>query len=201
VSPALGGRDRRLLRRARRIVGIDEVGRGALAGPVVVCGAAWTTIPDNPSIQDSKTVPPRRREEAAAWVKASCADWAVVEIWPGLIDSLNILGATRLAMRAVAARLAGDGAVVVVDAVPLETAGVEVLAEAGADARYFSVAAASIVAKVHRDRLMTRLAARHGSWAWEKNKGYGTRDHRLALTAVGSSFLHRKSFCWRPVLP
>lgn len=201
MRSALGSRDRALLGRASAVIGIDEVGRGPLAGPVVIGGVAWSTIPEKPEVADSKVMTPSGRERADRWIRRTCDDWVVIEVWPGLIDELNILEATRLAMRTAAAVLARSGAAVIVDGVALPGVAETVIAENRADARFFCVAAASIVAKVHRDRLMTALAAAHPAWSWERNKGYGTKEHRQALDLIGRSFLHRASFSWRPVTP
>lgn len=186
---------------ARSVVGIDEVGRGALAGPVVVAGVVWSSIPPNAEIRDSKTMTARRRERASAWIRERCDAWALVEIWPALIDRLNIFGATKLAMKTVARRLAAEGSTVIVDAVRLDEDGLDVRSETKADGRYFCVASASIVAKVHRDQIMAGLATQYSGWGWQRNKGYGTREHREAVADIGESFLHRKSFHWHRVLP
>lgn len=197
----LGFNDRKLLRSASAIVGIDEVGRGCLAGPVVVCGVRFDRIRREPRVQDSKTLTAEEREEAAAWVLRNCCDWTVLEIWVELIDRLNILEATRLAMCACARTLAVPDAVVVADAMALDGAGCLVESPVNADSTYFSVAAASVVAKVHRDRLMVALDGIYPGWGWASNKGYGTIEHRQALAVTGRSYLHRKTFQWTPVLP
>lgn len=202
MSPALGRHDRQLLRTASRLIGVDEVGRGALAGPVVVAAAAFDRVPRQAAVQDSKVVARRRREQAAAWVRANADGWGVVEIWVELVDRLNILEATRSAMCALARSLARPGDLVVVDGVELELDGVEVLTRTRADSTFFAVAAASLVAKVHRDRLMADLARRHQAWGWERNVGYPSPAHRLAIARVGRSFLHRSSFrCSPPAIP
>lgn len=198
---ALGSKDRNLLKNATRIVGVDEVGRGCLAGPVVVCGVVFEKIPANPLIQDSKILTARQREQGAVWVVGSCCDWLVLEVWPEVIDRINILEAVRLAMRAVVTVLAGPGMVVVVDQVDLGPMECPVQAQPKADANFFSVAAASVLAKVHRDRLMAELSRNHPLWGWPTNKGYGTLQHREALEKHGPSYIHRRSFRWSPVLP
>ena len=199
--PALGFQDRQLLRHASAIVGVDEVGRGCLAGPVVVCGVRFDRIGRQPGVQDSKTLTARDREEAAAWVLSHCSDWAVVEVWVELIDRLNILEAVRLAMGACVRSLADPETVVVIDGLEIGDPGCPVHAPVRADRTFFSVAAASIVAKVHRDRLMSELGVRHPVWGWPRNKGYGTAEHRRVLEESGRSYLHRKTFRWGPVLP
>jgi len=201
VRAALGAADRILLREAPIIIGVDEVGRGSLAGPVVVCAVAWSRIPENREVQDSKRMTARARDRAAAWVRERCHGWTVVEVWPRVIERLGIVEATRLAMKSALGELAESGAVAVVDALDLGITTMRVLSEIQADGRYFCVASASIIAKVHRDAVMTELALRYPDWVWEKNKGYGTLDHRRALSSTGPTFLHRRNFSWRPVLP
>lgn len=198
---ALGAEDRGLLRDADAVVGVDEVGRGCLAGPVVVCAVRLTSIPDDPGIRDSKRLTARQREAAADRLRSLDARWAVCEIGVEIIDGINILEATRLAMRAAALPLVTPNAVVVTDFVNPGDLGCRVLSPKRADGTYFCVAAASILAKVHRDRIMVRMADGDPRWGWEKNKGYGTVAHRAALDIHGPSVHHRRSFKWSPVLP
>ena len=201
VGPALGVMDRKILRNASSVIGVDEVGRGALAGPVVVCAAFFNAIPDDPGIQDSMRLSPKRRREAANRLRAGGAHWAVCEIWQDVIDRLNILESTRLAMRAAASALVDPAAVVITDHVDPGDLGCRVLSPKSADRDYFCVAAASILAKVHRDRIMVDLGENHPYWDWHSNKGYGTVAHRRALQMHGSTVFHRRSFQWSPVLP
>lgn len=198
---SLGSKDRALLKNARQIIGIDEVGRGCLAGPVVVCGVAFRRIPRQPLVRDSKRLSPRQRVEAAEWIRKFCDGWLLTEVWVEVIDRVNILEATRLAMCAIGRALSSTGSVLVVDQLDPGEVACPVHALPGADDIFFSVAAASIVAKVHRDQIMNDLGCRYPAWSWKNNKGYGTREHRLALQLSGPSFLHRKSFAWTPVLP
>lgn len=191
---ALGAKDRRLLRDHQAIIGIDEVGRGSLAGPVVVCGVRWSKIPVNIDVRDSKKVPAGKREQLSAWIRGCAQSWIAVEIWPEIIDRVNILEATRVAMRAAVNTLRKDGDATVVDAVDLGTGYESVLHPFRADDTFFSVATASIVAKHCRDELMKDLALEHPNWGWGQNKGYGTPAHRAAMAEAGRSYLHRKSF-------
>lgn len=200
-SPGLGANDRRLLRDATSVIGVDEVGRGALAGPVVVCAAAFASIPDDPEVRDSKLLRPKARERVARRLLASGMRWAICEVWVELVDRLNVLEATRLAMRAAVEAVVSPDDVVITDHVKLAALPCRSLSPTGADRSYFSVAAASIVAKVHRDRIMDELGLEHPHWDWQSNKGYGTQAHRLALQEVGSGAWHRRSFRWSPVLP
>ncbi|MCG6950273.1 MAG: ribonuclease HII [Acidobacteria bacterium] len=197
----LGSKDRELLRRAGSIIGIDEVGRGALAGPVVVCAAAFVHVPEDDEVRDSKVMTKRQRERAAQRLRDCGARWVVCEVWPEVIDRINILEATRLAMAAAARTLIDEKSVVVTDHVHPGDLDCKVLAKKKADRDYFCVAASSILAKVHRDHLMVNLGRKDPRWHWEENKGYGTAAHRRALQVHGPGSLHRRSFSWSPVLP
>jgi len=196
---ALGARDRRLLAQADAVIGVDEVGRGALAGPVVVCAARFAAIPRDVGIQDSKQLTANQRESALARLSGLGVRWAVCEVGPAVIDRINILEATRLAMRAAALALAVPSDAVITDHLDPGDLGCRVLSPAGADREYFCVAAASIIAKVHRDRIMTVLGRRDPRWGWERNKGYGTAEHRAALERWRPTCHHRLSFSWSPV--
>lgn len=197
----LGELDRGILRHACAVVGVDEVGRGSLAGPVVVGAARFDRIPDSALIQDSKRLSAKRRSEAAEFVREICSAWVVVEVWQELIDRINILEATRLAMRAAVTTLLEPGIEVVVDHVQLGDMGVPVQSLKGADDSFFSVAAASILAKVHRDGIMSELGVLDDRWDWARNMGYGTLEHRRGIGRFGRSHLHRRSFRVSPVLP
>jgi ribonuclease HII len=197
----LGSKDREILLEADTVIGVDEVGRGALAGPVVVCAAAFTEIPDDAEVRDSKLVTARRRETIATRMRDSGIRWAMCEVWPVVIDRLNILEATRLAMSAAARALLTPRSVVITDHVDPGDLGCRVLSPTRADREYFSVAAASILAKVHRDRLMVELGRLDPRWQWDRNKGYATVAHRRALQELGPGDIHRHSFEWSPVLP
>ncbi len=197
----LGAKDRSLLESADSIIGIDEVGRGSLAGPVVVCAASFAAIPDDDEVRDSKQMSPSQRERVASRLRQSGVRYVICEIWIEVVDRLNILEATRLAMRSAALSLVTSKSVVVTDYVDPGHLGCPVESPKKADQLYFSVAAASVIAKVHRDRVMVDLGLQDPRWEWERNKGYGTVAHRRALTENGPSRLHRKSFEWAPVLP
>ncbi len=186
------------------LAAVDEVGRGPLAGPVVVC--ALVMPPDAPEVagvDDSKKLAPATRERAAAAVRAGALAYALGAASAREVDALNVYHATVLAMRRALAGLArrlddrGLGRApdhVLVDGKPVRTLGVPHTAVVGGDARCYAVACASVVAKVTRDRLMRALAARHGAYAWERNAGYPTPAHRAAVEAFGPTAHHRRSF-------
>lgn len=201
TTEILGARDRVILSRADAVVGVDEVGRGSLAGPVVVCAAKFDRIPTSPRVRDSKRLTAKQRLETALWIRDNCVSWVVIEVWQELIDRINILEATRLAMRAGVSALARPGTEVVVDYLELGDLGLPIHSFKRADDSFFSVAAASILAKVHRDGIMVELGARDDRWDWSRNKGYGTLNHRRGIGRYGRSYLHRQSFSVSPVLP
>jgi ribonuclease HII len=198
---SLGSKDREILLETDTVIGVDEVGRGALAGPVVICAVAFTEIPDDPEVRDSKLLTARRREAIASRLRISGVRWVMCEVWPIVIDRINILEATRLAMASAARTLMTARSVVITDHVDPGDLGCRVLSPARADREYFCVAAASILAKVHRDRMMVDLGRQDPRWQWERNKGYGTVAHRRALQNLGRGAFHRRSFGWSPVLP
>lgn len=181
------------------VAGVDEAGRGPWAGPVVAAAVVLEgAVPLG--VQDSKTMTPPAREAALARIEAA-ARIGVGEASVAEIEAHGIVGATDLAMlRAVqrlaqVCRLAG----VLVDGrrVPEALSGFAGEAVVRGDAVSASVAAASIVAKVTRDRIMDRLALRHPGYGWETNRGYGTAAHRDALARLGVTPQHRRTF--RPI--
>lgn len=198
---ALGSKDRRLLRECPAVIGVDEVGRGCLAGPVVVCATRFERIPDDEGVRDSKLMSVGQREAASRRLMAGDLSWVLCEVGVELIDRLNILEATRLAMRAAVLQLLSPGCVAVFDHVDVGEIGCRYLAPKKADREYFCVAASSILAKVYRDRILAGMGSRDPRWGWERNKGYGTAEHRRALQEWGPGPHHRKSFGWSPVLP
>jgi ribonuclease HII len=185
-------------RGSRRVAGVDEVGRGPWAGPVIA--AAVVVGPDTPRLEgvnDSKQLTMRRREQLAA-VIVSTLQYAVGAASTREIDRLNIRRATALAMRRALARLPQPADVVLVDGLPVPELGCAHEALVGGDARSYAIACASIVAKTVRDRLMRRLAARYPDYGWDRNCGYGTPKHRAAIELTGVTPHHRRSFT--PVL-
>ncbi len=185
-------------RGSRRVAGVDEVGRGPWAGPVIA--AAVVVGPDTPRLEgvnDSKQLTMRRREQLAA-VIVSTLPYAVGAASTREIDRLNIRRATALAMRRALARLPQPADVVLVDGLPVPELGCAHEALVGGDARSYAIACASIVAKTVRDRLMRRLAARYPDYGWDRNCGYGTPKHRAAIELTGVTPHHRRSFT--PVL-
>lgn len=189
-----GALDAALAQRYGLVAGVDEVGRGSLAGPVMVAAVILGNIGTLTGIDDSKRVSPARRERLAPLIRECAISWTIARREPGEIDRLNILRATVEAMKEAILLLDPAPGCVVVDALNLEGLAVPVVAEPRADGRYVCVAAASIVAKVARDQLMTELAQCYPAYGWERNKGYPTPAHLAALRRLGPSPLHRRSF-------
>lgn len=189
-------RERALWSAGRRVVaGIDEAGRGPLAGPVVA--AAVVFPPDAravPGLRDSKVLTPQARERIARLVRRRALAIAVAAASVREIDRHNIRAATILAMRRAIRRLPALPDYVLVDGLAVP----ELLwvhdAIVGGDGCCQSIAAASVIAKTVRDRLMTRLSARYAGFGWETNRGYGTEDHLVALALHGPTPHHRRSF-------
>ncbi|MGH2571123.1 MAG: ribonuclease HII [bacterium] len=187
--------ERRLSRAAGGpVAGVDEVGRGPLAGPVV---AAAVVLPDERRVEglaDSKVLEPDEREELFRAILREARGIGVGWATSREIDRLNILRATHAAMARAVARLATPPAHLLVDGLPVEGLAIRHTAVVKGDAKCACVAAASIVAKVLRDRLMTRLARRHPVYGFERNMGYATPEHREALARSGPCGHHRLSF-------
>lgn len=175
-----------------RIGGVDEVGRGPLAGPVTV---ACVVLPKEPLIwyvNDSKKVTERRREIAAKEIRELAESCEIVSVSPEEIDRVNILNATKAAMRQAALAVSPD--LLLIDAVKLEDLPFQTFSAIGGDAKYYSIAAASIVAKVHRDAYMREMDVLYPEYGFAKNKGYGTAEHIAALKKYGPCPIHRRSF-------
>ncbi len=174
-----------------RIAGVDEVGRGPLAGPVVACAVVLREIPEG--LADSKRLTAARRRVLAETVRR-CGWVALGAASVAEIDRLDILRASLLAMRRAVLRLPLRPDRVLVDGRHPPDLEPPVECIVGGDARIPEIAAASIVAKVVRDRLMARLAARHPAYGFERHAGYPTAAHRQALRRFGPCPHHRRSF-------
>lgn len=183
------------------IIGVDEAGRGPLAGPVVAA-AVLLCKPRPAGLGDSKVLTRAKRAGLEQAIKRRCA-WGVGVVEVEEIDRLNIFGATMLAMtiavEAVCAKIGCDPAEVLVDG-NLTPAGRRpewrwpARAIVKGDAKEPCISAASIIAKEHRDRMMREAAAIHPQYGWERNAGYGTAEHMEALRRYGPTPLHRRSF-------
>ena len=178
----------------RTLVGIDEVGIGCLAGPVVA--AAVILDPANPiyGITDSKKISEQRRKALADQVMDNAIDWAIGQASVSEIDQHNILRASHLAMQRAYGDLKSDATLVLVDGNKSPYFPVESKAVIKGDETVLAIGAASIIAKVFRDGLMEELAKKYPDYDLEKNKGYPTKSHVQTLRAIGPCAQHRNSF-------
>jgi len=177
-----------------RIAGVDEAGRGPLAGPVVAAAVILRPGHAIHGARDSKVLSPPRREQIAEAILSGAAAVAVGAASVREIDRLNILVSTRLAISRALSHVSPLPDHVVVDGLPVRGLEWEHEAVVGGDGLVHSVACASIVAKVVRDRLMRRLATRYPGYGWDTNMGYGTAEHLAALKRLGPTPHHRMSF-------
>ena len=176
------------------IAGIDEVGRGPLCGPVV---AAAVILPPHCLLwgaDDSKKLSEATRLRLEQEIKFKAVAWAVAGVNHRDIDKYNILNATYMAMKKALARLNIAPEHLLIDAVKLPDCAVPQTPIIKGDSLSISIAAASILAKSHRDRLMARFDVLYPQYGWERNKGYGTAEHRAVIAEHGYSPIHRKSF-------
>lgn len=186
-------------------IGIDEVGRGPLAGPVTVCAAAIRrgmklgSLPSGVKINDSKKLTAKSREEWAKKLQGGGIIFAISSVSPSVIDRVNVSRAANLAVRRSLGKLS------VKNGIPVERSAI--FLDGGlyfpggrtiikADQKIKAVMAASILAKVRRDKYMKKLSARYPAYGFEKHVGYGTRAHIAAIKKHGLSPVHRKTFCY-----
>ena len=177
------------------LAGVDEVGRGPLAGPVVACAVVMSgDARAIRGVDDSKALTGDERDRLAGRIHERALALSIGAASVREIDRLNIYHASVLAIRRAITRLSVMPDHVVIDGLMIRTLGIEHTAVVGGDARCHSIACASIIAKVTRDRLMRALARRHPYYRWETNVGYGTREHHAGLAAHGATAHHRRSF-------
>ena len=178
------------------IAGIDEAGRGPLAGPVVAGCCILDPDVKILGLDDSKKLSEKKREELFVEIKEKALAWTVCEISAEVIDQINILEATKKAMRTcvedISKKLRPD--LLLIDAVNLSGTGVDVVPIIKGDANSNSIAAASILAKVTRDHIMVEYDKVYPGYGFAKHKGYGTKDHYAAIRESGMTPIHRRSF-------
>ncbi len=179
--------------------GIDEAGRGALAGPVVACAVMLPDYSDTlqtalRGANDSKQLTARQREKLAVSIKHIALAYAVGIVSPEIIDSINILEAAKLAMTQAVTALKPAPAALIIDAITLPSLTVPQVPLIKGDQRSLSVACASIIAKVTRDAIMCALDDSYPGYEFTRNKGYGVPRHMQALQSLGASPIHRQTF-------
>jgi len=175
--------------------GTDEVGRGCLAGPVVAAAVILPKAYHNEELNDSKKINANKRERLAMLIKEEALAWSIAEVDNNEVDKINVLNASFLAMTRAIKTLKMMPEFLLVDGnrfkselrIPFECI-------IKGDSKYLSIAAASILAKTHRDALMKTYHEKYPFFAWDKNKGYPTKAHREGIRKHGASHLHRKSF-------
>ncbi len=179
------------------IAGVDEAGRGPLAGPVVAAAVVFPPSYKNEEINDSKQLTAKKREELFEEIKKNAIAYGIASVSAETIDEINIYEATKVAMKEAIKQLNGQYDLVITDAMKLNL-DKPVIALIKGDAQCLNVAAASILAKVTRDRYLEELDKKYPQYKFAKHKGYGTKDHLEALKEYGPiKGVHRKSF--RPV--
>ncbi len=191
----------RLWSEGKVVAGLDEAGRGAWAGPVV---AAAVILPPDPDllaealagVDDSKRLSPAARDRFYDRIRAVAAT-AVGVVSPEVIDEIGILNATYRAMQAALAALPQQPDALLIDYIPRPLGDWPQQRLVRGERASLSIAAASIIAKVHRDRLMAALDAQYPGYGFARHKGYGTKQHRRALDALGPCAIHRRS--WAPI--
>jgi ribonuclease HII len=181
---------------ARLIAGVDEVGRGPLAGPVVACAIVMPPAQRAiAGVDDSKVLSAKERQRLFIRIGAQAVACSLGAASVREIAALNIYHASALAMRRALLRLAVAPDAVLIDGNPIRTLGIAHRAVVDGDRRCYSIACASIVAKVTRDRLMGSLSVRYPVYGWSTNAGYGTPGHLAALARAGLTAHHRADFC------
>lgn len=176
------------------VAGVDEVGRGPLAGPVLAAAVMFAPGVAIRGVDDSKRLSAEKRAELYLEIRAKALCLGVGAASTREVDRLNILRASHLAMRRAIARLRIQPQHVIVDGLPVAELGANCTAVVDGDAKVHAIACASIVAKVVRDRAMQLLASHYPGYGWDSNAGYGTAEHREAIGSLGLTPHHRRTF-------
>jgi len=182
-----------------RFAGVDEVGRGCLAGPVVAAAVVVDPRVTVPGVDDSKRLSPEARRRLAEWIRVGCIAWSVAAVSPAIIDRINILQASKRAMVQALAGLEVEPDVALVDAVFLEGLAFPCVPLVRGDSFSYAIGCASILAKVERDRMMEELDTDYPYYGFARHKGYAAPEHLEALRDFGPCPSHRLTF--RSVLP
>lgn len=183
-----------LNKKVKYLAGVDEAGRGPLAGPVVAAAVIFRKSTFIKGVNDSKLLTEKQRETFYDQIISSALSYSVSIVEHEVIDEVNILNASLLAMKQAVEGLNIRPDLVLVDGNRKYQSEIPVIPIVKGDAKSFSIAAASILAKVTRDRLMKKLSVDYPVYLWEQNKGYPTKQHREIIKIIGPSPLHRKTF-------
>ncbi len=187
--------DKKFLRKSVKfIAGVDEAGRGPLAGPVVAAAVIFDKKTSIKEIKDSKLLTAKKREELFIRIQEKALSIGVGIIEHTEIDKINILQATLKAMKLAVKNLSIKPNLILIDGNKSFDSKIPTRTIVKGDRKSFSIAAASIIAKVTRDRIMIELSKKHPNYLWERNKGYGTKAHIQAIRKYGYTDLHRKTF-------
>lgn len=175
--------------------GCDEAGRGPLAGPVVAAAVILPENYTNSTLNDSKKLTKKVLEQLEIEIKKEALAWEVIEVGHEEIDEINILNASFVAMHKAVDKLTIKPELLLIDGNRFKSyEGIPHECIIKGDGKYLSIAAASVLAKTHRDRFMTNAAQQYPGYGWETNAGYPTKKHRDAIRALGITPIHRKSF-------
>jgi ribonuclease HII len=176
------------------VAGIDEAGRGPLAGPVVAAAVIFKEDFFLEEVNDSKKLTAKKRDELYTIITKSCLSYGIGIIDQSKIDEINILQATLNAMKLAAEQLNPQPDIILIDGNKTFDYNVPTKTIIKGDSKSLAIASASIIAKVTRDKIMEDIAKKHPNYNWHKNKGYGTREHIDAIKKYGATKIHRKSF-------
>jgi len=186
-----------LSRKIKHLAGCDEAGRGPIAGPVVAAAVMFDKKTFHKEINDSKQIPGKKREELFDWILQNCLCYGVGIIDHLEIEKINILQASLKAMGIAVGQLTTKPSLILIDGNKSFSSEIETKTIVRGDAKSFSIAAASIIAKVIRDKIMLDAHKDFPMYSWNHNKGYATLEHRIAVKKFGASPFHRKSFLSR----
>ena len=201
MAPGLKFENQCLAQGYRCVAGVDEVGMGCLAGPVVAAAVILdvNSIPDG--VDDCKKLSPKKRKSLSIEIYEVALAWSISHATVEEIDHFNIYHAAKLAMKRAVEGLEPKADFVLMDGRGKIDLSIPQLAIVKGDALSFSIGAASIIAKVYRDEWMVKLDESYPGYGLAKHKGYGSELHRTSLQKLGSTKIHRKSFSWTPVSP
>lgn len=176
------------------IAGVDEAGRGPLAGPVVAAAVIFNNKTYIEGVNDSKKIGEGKREFLAAKIKEEAMSYSYGIIYQNVIDKINILQATLKAMKSAVEKLHISPDLIIIDGNKTFNSSKKTICVIKGDGKSFSIGAASILAKVKRDQIMKELSITYPEYRWNKNKGYGTKEHIEALLKFGPTEYHRETF-------